>query len=148
MYNVQGNTSNAKPNATFKQVVEQIEKLEEPFRKEEISLKELEEKLFQVSLSPADKKRIKAYLKCKVIENDTDIKKWVPELILSILTILASVIGSVVTVKSIYAGAVVAVAILIVMGFVCCWLGNTYELPVKIATNKKRFYEMCLNILE
>lgn len=148
MCEVQGNSSTAKPNVTFKQVVEQIENLEEPFRKGERTLKQLEAELYQISLSPSDRKRIKAYLKCKAIENDTDIKKWIPELILSVLTILATIIGSAVTVKSISAGVVYAVAIFVIMAVVCCRIGKKYEIPVRIATNKRRFYEICLNILE
>ena len=148
MCEVQGNSSTAKPNVTFEQVVEQIENLEEPFRKGERTLKQLEAELYQISLSPSDRKRIKAYLKCKAIENDTDIKKWIPELILSVLTILATIIGSAVTVKSSSAGVVYAVAIFVIMAVVCCRIGKKYEIPVRIATNKRRFYEICLNILE
>ena len=140
--------SNAKPEDTFTEVLKRIEELEGQFINKEVTLTDLQEKLYQISLSPVDKKRIKAYLKYKVIENETDVKKWVSEVILSAFTIIASIVGSAVTVKSFDESVAVIAGTIFITGIICRCIGKKFESPIKETTQKRGFYEMCLNIFE
>lgn len=147
MCEVQGNSSTAKPNVTFEQVVEQIENLEEPFRKGERTLRDVDRVFFEAcSTSNSVHKRLKTYLECKVMENDTgnkigkaDILKFIAE------KIFPTVIGAAAT-KILF--DINTVLSLVIVGIICILLGLLFELPMKIQHNKKCFYEICLKLLE
>lgn len=149
--------SNAKPDDTFTQVVGQIESLEKPFRKRKKTLQEVESTLSEEYNKPnLDYGRLKTYLECKIIEYDTDMKKWMADFLISVIKIVLSVLVGTAALKSLkldtenllsWNNLWVIFALLAVAG-VCIIIGLFIELPIKIQHNQKRFYEICLKILE
>ena len=157
MCEVQGNSSTAKPNVTFEQVVEQIENLEEPFRKGEKTLRDIEQMFFEAcSIPNFSYERLKTYLECKVMENNTDMKKWIADFLMSVTKIILPVLVGATALKSdnlnlceILCLLVVETAIsMLFVGIICIFLGFGIELPMKIQHNKKCLYEICLKLLE
>ena len=80
------------------------------------------------------------------MENDTgnkigkaDILKFIAE------KIFPTVIGAAAT-KILF--DINTVLSLVIVGIICILLGLLFELPMKIQHNKKRFYEICLKLLE
>lgn len=168
--------SNAKPDDTFEQVVEQIEELKSNYLEQHSTLQskllqgknifkkscekpldEVEAGLFEAYSSLAlDYSRLKAYLECKIIEYDTDMKKWMADFLISVIKIVLSVLVGTAALKSLkldtenllsWNNLWVIFALLAVAG-VCIIIGLFIELPIKIQHNQKRFYEICLKILE
>lgn len=151
--------SNAKPEDTFTEVVEQIEELKSNYlekfdskkkacdNKQESTLKDVEAGLYTEFNKPnLDYRRLKTYLECKIMECDTDdkiritdIKKNIIENIIPIFT------GAAATKILIGTGPILSLAI---AGVVCIVLGLKVEIPIKKQHNKKRFYEICLKVLE
>lgn len=170
--------SNAKPDDTFTQVVEQIEELksnyleqysnspwfsklfqgENVFKKScEKPLDEVEAGLFKAYSSPnLYYDRLKTYLECKIMEYDTDMKKWMADFLTSVTKIILSVLVGTAALKldkldfcqqlKLY-GVVILVSMFFVV-LICIWLGLSVEIPMKIRHNQKRFYEICLKVLE
>lgn len=167
--------SNAKPEDTFTQVVEQIEELKSNYLKQfaskkksndnkrdnnneqESTLKDVEAGLYTEFNKPnLDYHRLKTYLECKIMEYDTDMKKWVADFLISVTKITLPVLVGTVAFKldkldfcqqlKLY-GVVILVSMFFV-GLICRWLGLSVEIPMKIMQNQKRFYEICLKILE
>lgn len=168
--------SNAKPEDTFEQVVEQIEELKSNYLEQystwlsrllqrkklldkpcEMPFYKLEAGLFEVYNTPdLDYSRLKAYLECKVIEYDTDMKRWIADFLLSVTKFILPVLVGATALQSdklefeelLCLFGVETVISMIFVGIICIWLGYQIELPMKIQHNKKRFYEICLKVLE
>ena len=158
--------SNAKPDDTFTQVLKRIDGLESEYLEQystwlsrllqrkkpldkpcEMPFYKLEAGLFEVYNTPdLDYSRLKAYLECKVIEYDTD----------GIIRMTDIVKTSIEKIIPIAAGAVATIFLfdidkllsLFIAGVVCIVLGLKVEIPMKKRHNQKRFYEICLKILE
>lgn len=143
--------------SAFDIVVDKITKLEEPFRKEKKTLQEVEQTLYEAySTTNLDYGRLKTYLECKILEYDTDMKKWVADFLLSVTKFILPVLVGATALQSdklefeelLCLFGVETVISMIFVGIICIWLGYQIELPMKIQHNKKRFYEICLKILE
>ena len=152
--------SNAKPDDTFEQVVEQIEELKSNyleqysnsswfsklFQGENVSKKsckkpldEVEVGLFKAYSSPnLYYDRLKTYLECKIMEYDTDMKKWMAEFLTSVTKITLPVLVGTTAFKldkldfcqqlKLY-GVVIFVSMVFV-GIICIWLGKKVEKPM------------------
>ena len=149
--------SNAKPDDTFTQVVNRIDDLEEPFRQRKRTLQEVENTLSEEYNKPnLDYRRLKAYLECKVIEYDTDMKKWMANFLTSVTKIILSVLVGTAALKSFKLDLknlftldnLWVILALIIVAVICIVLGVKVELSIKKQHNQKRFYEICLKILE
>ena len=149
--------SNAKSDDTFTQVVGQIESLEKPFRKRKKTLQEVESTLSEEYNKPnLDYGRLKTYLECKIMEYDTDMKKWLADFLISVTKIMLPVLVGATALKSdklefcqllclFFIELLISVAF---VGGICFLLGWKVEAPMKKQHNKKCFYEICLKILE
>lgn len=168
--------SNAKPDDTFTEVLKRIDELESNYLEQystlqskqlqgenvfkkscEKPLDEVEAGLFEAYSSPnLDYDRLKTYLECKIIEYGTDTKKWMADFLISVTKITLPVLVGTTAFKldkldfcqqlKLY-GVVILVSMFFV-GLICIWLGLSVEIPMKIRHNQKRFYEICLKILE
>ena len=144
--------SNAKPDDTFTQVVNRIDDLEEPFRQRKRTLQEVENTLSEEYNKPnLDCRRLKAYLECKVIEYDTDMKKWMANFLASVTKIILSVLVGTAALKSfkldtenlLSGNNLWVIIVLIISAGVCIVIGMVIEKPMKKQHNQKHFYEIC-----
>lgn len=163
------NGSNAKPDDTFAQVVNRIDELESNYlekfdskkkacdNKQESTLKDVEAGLYTEFNKPnLDYHRLKTYLECKIIENDTDMKKWMADFLISVIKIVLSVLVGTAALKSLKLDTenllsgnnLWVIFALIAVAVICIFLGVKVELPIKKQYNQKHFYEICLKILE
>lgn len=161
--------SNAKPDDTFTEVLKRIDELESEYLekfdskkkacdyKQESTLKDVEAGLYTEFNKPnLDYSRLKTYLECKIIEYGTDTKKWMADFLISVTKITLPVLVGTTAFKldkldfcqqlKLY-GVVIFVSMVFV-GIICIWLGKKVEKPMKIRQNQKRFYEICLKVLE
>lgn len=158
--------SSAKPDDTFTQVVEQIEELESehleqystclskllqrkktPDKPCKMPFYKLEADLFEAYNTPdLDCDRLKAYLECKIMVYDTDgIIRWTDIIKIIIEKIIPIAAGALAT---IFLFDTDKLSSLFIAGVVCIVLGLKVEIPMKKRHNQKRFYEICLKILE
>ena len=142
---------------TFEQVVKQIEALEKPFRKKRKKLREIENTLLKEYNKPnLDYGRLKTYLECKIMEYDTDMKKWMADFLISVTKIILPVLVGATALKSdnldfcqlLFLFLIELLISVAFVGGICFLLGWKVEAPMKKQHNKKCFYEICLKILE
>ena len=92
---------------------------------------------------------LKAYLNCKVIENDTETGKWSISLTLTVLTIVFSVfVGAFGQRDEWWTWALILAVGFGGLGKVAYHFGKKYEDEIIGRSNKKHFYEMCLLLLD
>lgn len=125
--------------------------------KQESTLKDVEAGLYTEFNKPnLDYRRLKTYLECKIIENDTDMKKWMADFLISVIKIVLSVLVGTAALKSLKLNTenllswnnLWVIFALFIVAVICIFLGVRVELPIKKQYNQKRFYEICLKVLE